>query len=579
MPHALLRRQLRRLDLARDRAPSQEQWGRFLDLVSQVYADSDEERYTSERAFTIASREMQDLHERLQVRSQDALAVEGEKLSRSVTMLSATMNTMTDGVLVVGPALQVIAHNRRFAELWRLPAEAIASGDGERLLASMRDALVDPDGFMARVNHLVGRPSESGHDELELLDGRYFERHSAPVVDPRGVHARMWLFRDVTVERRARAQLQEATRFLDSIIENLPDMVFVKDATELRFVRFNRAGEALLGHAREQLLGRSDRDFFPPAEADFFQGKDREVLAGRTMVDIPEEVISTSERGPRILHTKKIPILDEHGVPRYLLGISRDITGAKRVESELRAAKELAERASQAKTEFLANMSHELRTPLNAIVGFARVLTANAADRDDGQRDYLDYILRASEHMLSLVNDLLDLRRVEASAGFLELDAHRLLPLAEAATRMVAPMFSERGHAFACRYDEPLPLLRCDARALVQVLTNLLSNAAKYTPDGGRIELSGSAEPGGLRISVRDNGVGIAPADQARLFTYFTQVGAKHTHHMRGSGVGLALTRALVERMGGTLEVESAIGSGSAFHVRLPLAEEAAPCR
>ena len=124
----------------------------------------------------------------------------------------------------------------------------------------------------------------------------------------------------------AASELRRSERFLDSIIENLPDMVFVKDAESLRFVRFNRAGEELLGHTRDELIGKSDYDFFPSDEADSFVAKDRTVLEGRDVVDIPEEPIDTAHLGRRILHTKKIPIFDETGRPIYLLGISEDIT-------------------------------------------------------------------------------------------------------------------------------------------------------------------------------------------------------------------------------------------------------------
>jgi len=146
--------------------------------------------------------------------------------------------------------------------------------------------------------------------------------------------------RDMDVRKRSEQELRAANAFLDSVIENIPDMVFVKDAAELRFVRFNRAGEDLLGHARDELIGRNDYDFFPREEADFFTAKDREVLSSGRLMDIPEEKIATRERGTRILHTKKIPLLDAEGRPTYLLGISEDVTErklAERLHLEFRA--------------------------------------------------------------------------------------------------------------------------------------------------------------------------------------------------------------------------------------------------
>src|SRR5882724_1567157 len=174
-------------------------------------------------------------------------------------------------------------------------------------------------------------------------------------------------------EAASRAPARKAQAFLDAIIENIPAMIFVKDAETLAFQLINRAGEELLGLDRNQMLGKRDSDFFPPDEAAFFVAKDRKVLQDRVELDIPEEPIDTAA-GRRWLHTRKVPVLGDDGEPRYLLGISMDVTARKQAEAELRLAMDAAEAASRAKSEFLANMSHELRTPLNAILGFAELL-------------------------------------------------------------------------------------------------------------------------------------------------------------------------------------------------------------
>ncbi|MEJ2231960.1 MAG: PAS domain-containing protein, partial [Nitrospirales bacterium] len=155
------------------------------------------------------------------------------------------------------------------------------------------------------------------------------------VKDQEGRSQRMLgTIQDISARKEAEIKLRDSQMFLNSIVENLPNMIFVKDAKDLRFILFNKAGEELIGHSRNSMIGKTDHDFFPKSEADFYTTKDREVLADKTLLDIPEEVIQTKIRGTRLLHTKKIPLLDAHGDPLYLLGISEDITERKQTELE-----------------------------------------------------------------------------------------------------------------------------------------------------------------------------------------------------------------------------------------------------
>ena len=221
--------------------------------------------------------------------------------------------------------------------------------------------------------------------------------------------------------------LRGSEKFLQSIIENIPDMVFVKDAAELRFVRFNNAGAELIGYPAEEMIGKNDWDLFPASEAEFFIAKDREVLAGGAMVDIPAEPIDTRFNGRRVLHTKKIPILGEDGEPEYLLGISEDIT--ERIESAraIEDARLEAEEANRAKTDFLSRMSHELRTPLNAVLGFAQLLEMDLTD--ESELESVRHILSAGSHLLDLINDVLDISRIDSGALSVSLDS---VPVASA---------------------------------------------------------------------------------------------------------------------------------------------------
>jgi signal transduction histidine kinase len=229
------------------------------------------------------------------------------------------------------------------------------------------------------------------------------------------------------------------------------------------------------------------------------------------------------------------------------------------------------EAASRHKSEFLANMSHELRTPFNAIIGFSEVLAEKMfGDVNDKQAEYLQDILESGRHLLSLINDILDLSKIEA--GHMELDlADFDLPGAlENALILVRERASRRGITLASDIDERLGVICGDERKVKQVLLNLLSNALKFTPEGGRIDVGAGRRGEVAEISVADTGIGIAPADREAVFEEFRQVGAAE-RKAEGTGLGLALSRKFVELHGGRIWVQSEVGRGSTFTFTLPV--------
>jgi PAS domain S-box-containing protein len=365
-------------------------------------------------------------------------------------------------------------------------------------------------------------------------------------------------------------ELRRSEAFLDSVIENIPDMVFVKDARTLRFVRLNRAGEALLGIARSEYVGRTDYDFFPAAEADFFTAKDREVIARGAVVDIPEEPIETPS-GRRILHTKKLPVIDDDGQPIYLLGISEDITDRKLADDAVGAARVEADRANRAKTEFLSRMSHELRTPLNAILGFSQLLEMDELSAD--QRENVAYISQAGRHLLQLINEVLDISRIESGQISISREPVAVDEAVHEVTTLVRPLADARGVTIDVVASQPGAYVLADRQRLSQVLLNLLSNAVKYNREGGSIHVeTRPADDGRLRITVVDTGFGIAPAYHDRLFKPFDRLGADRSA-VEGTGMGLALSKGLVEAMAGSIGVDSVVDVGSSFWVELAMAE------
>ncbi|HET9670197.1 MAG TPA: GAF domain-containing protein [Casimicrobiaceae bacterium] len=229
--------------------------------------------------------------------------------------------------------------------------------------------------------------------------------------------------------------------------------------------------------------------------------------------------------------------------------------------------------ANKHKSEFLANMSHELRTPLNAIIGFSEVLLERLfGDLNDKQDDYLKDIHSSGRHLLSLINDILDLSKIEAGRMELERSVVDVGAAISNALTLVRERAQRHAITLAQRVDPDLGTLIADERKFKQILLNLLSNAVKFTPDGGEIEVSARCAKGAAEIAVRDSGIGIAPEDQAAVFEEFRQVGRDYTKKQEGTGLGLALTRKFVELHGGRIWLESAPGRGSTFTFTIPFA-------
>ena len=368
--------------------------------------------------------------------------------------------------------------------------------------------------------------------------------------------------------RKAEIETERSKNFLNSVIENLPIMVFVKDAEHLRFVRWNKAAEDLTGLTRDTGLGKSDHDFFPQDEAAFFTQKDRDVIELRSLQDIPEEPLATSHHGTRILHTRKIPILNAQGQPEYLLGISEDITERKQGEETLRKAKESAEAASVAKSQFLANMSHEIRTPMNGVLGMAELLLNTSLT--DKQRHLAQSVHHSGSALLTLINSILDFSKVEAGKLELEHLEFALRETIEEAVDLFADPAERKGVNLTCFLPEEIPDQAIgDPARLRQVLLNLVGNALKFTARGEVTVwfhlLAQDAQTLTLKCAVTDTGIGIHPQAQTGLFTAFSQADGSTTRQFGGTGLGLAIVKQLVQLMGGEVGIASRPRQGSTF--------------
>jgi PAS domain S-box-containing protein len=381
--------------------------------------------------------------------------------------------------------------------------------------------------------------------------------------------------------RRSSSAMAGAHRFLQSVIQNIPHMIFIKEAKQLRFELLNPAGEEIFGVRQSDVLGKNDEDFFPPGQAALFVARDRETLALGEVLDIPEEEIQSPTLGTRVLHTKKIPLRNDRGQPTHLLGISEDVTLAREQDRRIRALnEELATRAAeverliQANSDFLATMSHEIRTPMNGMLGTLELLALTAMSEQ--QRGMLAVVRGSGESLLRIINDILDFSKIEAQRLELREEVASVEALVRDICNIHAPAASSKAVVVRATIDPALcPALHVDAVRLRQVLNNFASNAVKFTRKGEveiRAEVVGqAADLQSVRFSVRDTGAGISPADQQRLFHPFVQVGDARGGASGGTGLGLVIALRLVELMGGSVNLQSEPGAGTIVSFTLEL--------
>jgi len=368
--------------------------------------------------------------------------------------------------------------------------------------------------------------------------------------------------------RQSRAEVLGERNLLKTLMDNLPDYIYIKD-TASRYVTANRAHVGLLGATSvEELIGRTDFDFFStPSTLPFFTDEQRVMRAGEPLLERVEIINRDAPDKQRWVLASKIPLRDANGQLWGLIGISRDITALKKVEMELRQAKEAAEAATRAKSEFLATMSHEIRTPMNAVIGMTSLLLDTPLDAE--QAEFVNTIRVSGENLLAIINDILDFSKIES--GHMELERRPFNPgeCIEDALDLFARRAEEKGIALRRQIDPSVPrLVVGDPMRLRQVLVNLLGNAVKFT-EHGEVMVTAYAVPAGegsrLHFAVRDTGIGIPHDRMDRLFRTFSQVDSSTTRRYGGTGLGLVISKRLVEMMAGELNVESEPGVGSVF--------------
>ena len=367
---------------------------------------------------------------------------------------------------------------------------------------------------------------------------------------------------------------QQLHKLMVLAVEATSDVVEIT-TPKVVFEYVNQAYHTKLGITPAEAIGKTPAqlvrsDAHPP---EFFRELDRTLSAGKAWSGT---LISKSRDG-RLVHfdTTITPIADEQGVMTHHMAVKRDITeeierrqALIETNRALEQARDTAVAASRAKSEFLANMSHELRTPLNAIIGYSEMLLEDNADNEQVAKD-LNRIRSAGSHLLSLINDVLDISKIEADKVELRPETVDVAELVEAVAATINPLAKKNGNTFVVRCEGDLGTIVVDRTRLRQVLFNLLSNATKFTKEGD-IELLVERRTRTIALRVTDTGIGISPEQQAKLFRPFVQADSSTTRQYGGTGLGLVICRRLVEKMGGTITLESALGKGAKFTVELP---------
>ncbi len=486
------------------------------------------------------------------------------RLAEQSQALALTVEALHEGVFTSGRDGRAVVWNRRLLQLLDLPEALLQQRPTIEQLRQFQvargDFAHDPVFGSAERRRGVG----PNYRRLSK-DGRLLEVEGREAADGCVVRT----YRDVTADARAAEALRLSEQRFRSMADAAPALIWLGDA-EGRPLWFNQRWLACTGRTLAEELQRSWADRMHADDLARCLVVYQDAAARRAPFEVEYRVPCADGR---------VAWVADHGTTRWSASggfegytcYGWDITERKAAQQALAAARDEAERLSHAKSEFLSRMSHELRTPLNAVLGFAQLLAGDTAEPlTPRQRERVHELQRGGTHLLDLINDVLDLARIEAGTLRLQPQAVALADAVRECQALVAPLMQQ--HGVQLEVQGPAGChVQADPTRLRQVLLNLLSNAAKYNRPGGRAQLRWADAGARLRLEVHDEGAGLTPAQQARLFSPFERLGAEQGT-VEGTGIGLALSKWLVERMGGAIGVCSSPGAGSCFWVELQAA-------
>jgi len=419
-------------------------------------------------------------------------------------------------------------------------------------------------------------------------DGRRItcEWYNTAIKDDRGrVVSMASLVNDATERKRIEEELKRQNGLITSLFDSIPDIIFLKDAEGV-YLGCNPPFADFVGKSKKKIIGKTDYDLFDKETADFFRNHDKRMFE-RCETRHNEEWITYPDGRKILIDTLKTPYLRQDGELLGIIGISRDITELYNhrlhlenlVEdrtTELNRANAELTKANRLKDEFLANMSHELRTPLTSILGMSEALIEQVyGPLNEKQLGSLKHLNSSGDHLLNLINDILDLSKMDAGKMELEMETVSVEALCRSSLQMIQEMADKKELKVNLSHDISVDHFRADTLRIKQILVNLLMNAVKFTPEGGKVGLDVNCDPhrNKIEFTVWDTGIGIPDEDIDKLFTPFVQLDGSFTRAHKGTGLGLALVYKLTELHGGSVTVVSEAGKYSRFTVALPAGE------
>jgi two-component system sensor histidine kinase/response regulator len=495
-----------------------------------------------------------------------------EALRESERKYRRVVESVREGIYQTNASGEITFVNSAFAAILGLPLDQII---GARL-----ESLVDPDerGTIAemtrRLPGLLATGELPAPVDATITDAagekRLVRFTARPVIDTHGEQVgAAGTLDDVTEARRAEEGLADQLRFTRELIDAVPTPIFVKNRLG-EFLSVNRAWEEFMGLERGAVIGRTVLDLAPPEVAERYMGQERQVMEKGIAITVEDTVTNAAGVRRHTLLTK-VPFRKDDGTLAGLIGTFVDMTAARAAQQQVLEAKEAAERANQAKSTFLANMSHEIRTPMNGIIGMTRLALDGPLTRD--QRQYLELVQTSADSLLDIINDILDLSKIEADRVTLEEVEFSPRELVGEIARLQAMRAQQKGLEFVVDVAADVPArVLGDPMRLKQVLVNLVGNAVKFT-SAGFVAVSVSREAGEeprIRYAVSDSGIGIPETRRKEVFEAFSQADASITRRYGGTGLGLAISARLVDLMGGRIGIESEVGVGSEFRFELP---------